>query len=205
MKQIFWVVLGLLQLQTAVQAASIAPPTWPGDRVFVPNVKTNPASPLSMGKLAVVFEDTKLQSVRDAVGVGQQSSQGDASESLTWLCYTISSTKPAQRIWLTSSEMGGGIYIDGLVAISLTSTEQSTTTCPELPYEFLPVKLTNDIWLGAAGAKLRSIMGPPKENQEVWTYFYSGTEGKYDVTSSLVVKLIRGIASEIYVNHTSSD
>jgi len=189
MKRITLVVFGWPLLLAAAQAATNAPPTWPGDHVFIPNTKIDPSSSLKLGSMEVEFEKTTLKMVSSAIGRGQLSSQGDASESVTWLCYTINAEKSVQRLWLTSGEMGGGNYIDGASVTYLSPTEKSTVDCPELPQEFLPIRFGNGLWLGTAGTKIQTVMGMPKINQDVWSYSYAGVKGKYDVTVSLVLKV----------------
>ncbi|KXS30638.1 MAG: Uncharacterized protein AWT59_3241, partial [Candidatus Gallionella acididurans] len=106
-----------LFIAPAVSAADggMPPPTW-GDGSVSATTSHDPVVPLRMGSMEVTLEKTSLKEVQSTIGAGTIYSHGDASEALAWLCYTVSTSNPKQRLWLSSGEMGGLKIIDGVAA-----------------------------------------------------------------------------------------
>ena len=102
--------LFLLLLLFAIPAddcfAQTPPPPVDGhalERVS-PTIKKRLATRFSLGAFAGRFEETPLGTVRDTVGEGTIQHQGDAGDSIYWLCYR----RAQHRLWVVSSgEMGG--------------------------------------------------------------------------------------------------
>ena len=69
-------------------------------------------------------DGSSLADIRQAIGVGVSQRQGKGTDSLDWLCYTVSDAAPMQRLWLTSSELARG-HIDAVVATDLPAELRS--------------------------------------------------------------------------------
>jgi len=61
-----------------------------------------------MGTLVIKLETTSLENVLKAIKVGKIAQRGDASESLEWICYSITDQYNPVRLWLLSGEIDGG-------------------------------------------------------------------------------------------------
>jgi hypothetical protein len=158
-----------------------------------------------MGPLQVVLERSTLAEIRNAIGIGQVGAQGDASESVRWLCYTLSRAEPKQRLWLHSGELGGGNIIDGFSAVELSRKGKAQQGCPELPKAFLPVRLTNGLWLGSTDKAIQRTLGSSRRQGALRSYEYLGKDGDFDVSGTLVVRIEGGKARSLCVNHTTTN
>lgn len=79
--------------------AGTPPPESPFDAMpWKATMKSRPATGLGMGSLRVRLEKTTLDDVRRAASVGDIAHQGDAGESIYWLCYTNLTPAPVERI-----------------------------------------------------------------------------------------------------------
>ena len=190
-------------------AASVAddrvpPPAWGNDSVTA-TTSQDPVVPLWMGSLEVTLEKTSLIEVQNTVGVGKIYSHGDASEALAWLCYTVSTSNPKQRLWLSSGEMGGLTIIDGVSAVVIPTNVNSSAGCPELPKRYMPLRFANGIWLGASEDKFHKSFGKAKKVKDARAYGYIGKDGKYDVISSLNVRFKNNASVAIFANHVTSN
>jgi hypothetical protein len=129
-----------------------------------------------MGRLTVSFEKTPLREVMRNAG-GVIAHQGDAGESVYWLCYTIVEKKHSERLSLTASgEMGGPDQTVSSVVAEMV-TDQPTADCPALAATFRPVHLSNGIWLGKPESVLIEKVGvPPSKNGEWRGFLYEGKQ-----------------------------
>lgn len=139
----------LLLLSPLLQASaqdSYSPPTdgpaavvdWPA------TLSSPPSTGITLDSLRIDFERTSLSDVRNAVGVGHISRQGDAGDSVTWLCYTLPAAQGASRLWLTSGEMGGGRYITE-VSIRMSNAFTPRPACPLLPKRFRAIEFDRSL------------------------------------------------------------
>jgi hypothetical protein len=198
----------------------VPPPKYPNDVAPSGTIKIKPATVLRLGKLSIQFEITTLSDVQETMKAGQIHHQGDASESISWLCYTIPRRPESQRIWISSSEMGGGTIANGVAAEQISGTTTNNEYCPLLPKKFRPIKLDHDIWLGINVLVLENILGKPlMVDGEVRTYDYNGkikemrknlsdnTEVMvdYDEISSLVVKVRNGKVISLWALKVTSN
>lgn len=74
------------------------PPTYPLTEVPAPTLKKAPVNSISMGSLVIQLEDTLLNDVFNKIGVDRLQHRGDASESVSWLCYFIPSSTNQARM-----------------------------------------------------------------------------------------------------------
>jgi hypothetical protein len=183
----------------------LPPPKWAEGLVLSETTEVDPVSPLAMGSKAIVLEKTPLAEVLSAVGSGEIHTQGDAGEFVAWLCYTVTSPKTKQRLWLTSSELGGGTIIDGISATEISLTTPPNSKCPELPGKFQPLHLGKNIWLGATAAELQRKLGAVKKAGNLLLYIYSGKQNEYDVMGTLAIEISHSRAIAIHAVHTTTN
>src|SRR6185312_1236157 len=131
---------------------------WPAIKDSPVVLAADPVRPLLLGTLKVTLDGSSLVDVRQAIGAGVSQRQGKVTDSLDWLCYTVSDAAPMQRLWLTSSELSRG-RIDAVVAADLPAGAAGTAQCPELPPKFKPVRFDDGLWLGGMSADLRKSLG----------------------------------------------
>jgi len=202
----------------AAQAVAQSPPPAParGKTLGITELRATPAGGISVGSFHVEFEATQLDDIANRISRQLMQHEGDAGESVYWLCYTFTEKTQKERLWFISDgEMGGANHlVTGVIAIRLSPTATKTTECraPSMPVD--KIAFDNGLWLGQSKQELRSKLGAePQANRGWWSYRYSGTTpvqsgGRtttFDVTSQLDVELrdsrIAAIrASQIYSN-----
>jgi hypothetical protein len=195
-----------LFIAPAVSAADggMPPPTW-GDGSVSATTSHDPVVPLRMGSMEVTLEKTSLKEVQSTIGAGTIYSHGDASEALAWLCYTVSTSNPKQRLWLSSGEMGGLKIIDGVAAEVIPTNVNPSADCPELPQRYLPLRFANGIWLGAPEERFQKSFGKVKKVKDARAYIYIGKDGEYDVIGSLNIRFKNSASVAIFANHVTSN
>jgi len=162
-----------------------------------------PATSLSLGSTNVAFETSTFADI-SIIGSAPIGQHGDAAGFEMWVCYTLSNEK--QRLWLTSGELGGHEYIDGAVAQLLPSGTPATTDCPELPSRYRPVHLDFGVWIGTLIQELTRHFGQPTQCRDGSLYFaYSGKDGEYDVTDTLIVRLVNNRVVALRANHITTN
>ena len=182
----------------------VPPPAWDDDSVTT-TTSHDPVVPLRMGSLEVTLEKTSLKEVQSAIGVGEIYSHGDASEALAWLCYTVSTSNPKQRLWLSSGEMGGLTIINSVSAVVIPTKVSPSAGCPELPQRYMPLRFANGIWLGASEERFQKSFGKVKKVKDARAYIYIGKDGEYDVIGSLNVRFKNNASVAIFANHVTSN
>jgi hypothetical protein len=182
---------------------AIPPPREPETSASPATLARDPAPGLRLGALAIELEKTTFASLLEAIGTGRLDHHGDAGESLYWVCYTWQAG--GQRLWLTSGEMNGGEYIDGLTAIALRGEAMPTPACPELPARFTPVVASGVPWLGATEAQVRSELGEPGVNADYRRYSHEAKAGDFDVYTSVTYRFDAGTASFVSTGRVSTN
>ena len=185
--------------------APFAPPAWPaGTGVGAgPTVASDPVRPLNLGKLRIVLETTQLAAVRSAVGAGTVVHQGNGSDALSFLCYTVADAAAPQRLWLTSSELAGGGKIDGIEAVELPSGTPVAPECPALPASFQPLRFDDGLWLGALSVEQKRAYGTAAQHGGAWSASYHEKHGSLDVVGSIALDLRKGRVVGLFVAHAS--
>lgn len=197
-------VLVLLTAGIARADNSIPPPSWPVPDIRPSGTTTQPATGVTVGAFHVTFEKTTFKDILAALGPAPVGRQGDAGEFQMWVCYTIPAARA--RLWLTSSELGGQEYIDGMVAKQLTGAQSQNSSCPVPIGETAIVSIDNGIWLGASVNKIKDILGTPNNGPaSVIYYLYEGKDGEFDISSILALKINRGIVIELHANYTATN
>ncbi|HVG03051.1 MAG TPA: hypothetical protein VM842_09170 [Nitrospira sp.] len=146
------------------------------------------ATRFSLGAFAGRLEETRLSAVRDAVGEGAIQHQGDAGDSLYWLCYQ----RAQHRLWLSSGEISGPDHLVTEIVEELTETATETSTdCASLPEKFAPVVLNGKLHLGMSRQEIVKALGPPSKSDAAQiVYSYKGKLAKgFDETAWLILRL----------------
>ena len=165
---------------------------------------------MHMGGFVIVWETTRLADVLNAIGVGTVQHGGDAGDSTYWICYASGGTRP-QRIWLISDgEMGGFEHAISQVIAEEQSDGATSQDCPQIPRAFLPVKLSNGLWLGAheqtvvQATAVDSHSISPFHSIEYQTKVPGNCEGGFDRIDWLDYKIDRGRIAVIWVGQATS-
>jgi hypothetical protein len=159
--------------------------------------------------MPIVLEKTELADVQKHFG-GEIGERGDASEALAWLCFHGSDQGGRWILWLTSGEMGGLTWVDGLQWKRLSSGETPDARCPLLPDRRGGVELPLPIHLGSTEREVRQILGTPtlvRGNLLVFSYEHTSIVRGETVTASndLVLVLHNHAVLEIEASKITSD
>jgi len=187
--------LVLLLLLFAIPAdgcsAQTPPPPPVDEHAFEhvpPTVVKRMARSFSLGAFAGRFEETPLGAVREAVGEGTIQHQGDAGESIYWLCYR----RAQQRFWVVSSgEMGGPDHLVTEIVEELTENDTETSAdCAIIPEKFAPLVFDGKLHLGMSRAEVIAALGPPSKSEAAQVVY--SHEGKladgFDETAWLILR-----------------
>ena len=200
-------------LLSGALSAATPPPSPPFDSV-APTLRAKPIAHLLMGQFVIFLEVTGLRNVRNIIGVGPMSFKGDGAEATSWVCYTLDSSLPHQRLWIMSNaEMGGSErLVDGVTA-RFEDRAAATPECPSLPKRFQPVSFDHGVWLGETQSSIRLAFGSPSKVVGQWReYYYSGKtrdDGKctpdgYDVVSGFAIKVEHDRITQINASQVTS-
>jgi hypothetical protein len=217
MKVLTWaaavVAFGATTPSLPVAAATPPPGTTQGSRAGIA-LPTRPSTGLWMGSLHVVLELTNLFEVQKAAAVGAISSQGEAGEGISWLCYTNLSSPTPERIWIaTGNEMGGPERRVMSLTAQLVPEGLATADCPALPPALTSVRIDNGLWLNAkVRAVANALHTAVNEGQEWQQFSYSGkvpgTGGRApegcDLLNGLAVKLRAGRVAFLQIYQVTS-
>jgi hypothetical protein len=207
------VVLAFLATMPVGTLADTPPPRTPFDAItWDATLKAEPSLGVRMGSFYVRLEKTTLDDVRRVASVGDIAHQGDAGESVYWLCYTNVGPTPPERIWIMAhGEMGGDEHFVTNISAEVVPSAKATTDCPTLPAKLTPVSLDQDIWLRSLVGDVLTKLGQPSYEKEAWRSFnYRGkvpgdceNEG-LDLLSSLLVRVKSGQVTSLYLNRVTS-
>lgn len=156
-------------------AEPVPPPFHLPDSMPELMVSSPPVTGIRLGRLDIVFEKIPLSQIVANAGVGEITHSGDASESISWVCYTILGSLK-QRIWLIAGELDGpNHFISGVQAAVLSAEASAIEGCPSLPAHLLPVSLRSGIWLGSSAISLSTINKKSSVSERSGqTYSYTG-------------------------------
>ena len=152
-----------------VSYSATPPPPDPLDAVTWPEVAPlRPASVLALGEFEVKFEETTLSVVVRALGKGEIGHQGDAGDSIYWLCYTARNS----RVWIIShGEMGGPEHAVTGVSVLWVPHAKVVAGCPALPSRYQSASIGRGLWVGISQAKAISALGRAEHAKGVWSAY----------------------------------
>jgi hypothetical protein len=194
----------LLGATAAYADPVVPPPAWPAVKDNPVTLAADPVRPLMMGTLRLSLDNATLADTRKAIGAGVPQRQGKGTDSLDWLCYTLSDAAPAQRVWLTSSELSRG-RIDAVVAAELPAGASASPQCPDLPAKFKPVRFDDGLWLGTPSNELRKALGIPAKTGPNFSSLFQGQTGNLQMVSSTVIEFKGPRAVSLYVAHSTQN
>jgi hypothetical protein len=194
------------------------PPRFPLEVAPPPTMKFTAASSISLGSFVVVFDKTTLGEAIEQIKTGEIQHQGDAAESVYWLCYSIQTPAGWEQLWLLShGEMGGKEHVIYGVAAKLSSLKLPTASCPELPKNLRPVKLDNGFWLRSKKKNIEQKLGKPSLQRNQWLHYQSqrellgdprakdfGTDKIYE-GGSFSIRVVKGEVVEMWATKQTTD
>ncbi len=209
----------LLIVSPQVYSADLAsPPRFPLEVAPLSTMKSTAASSILLGSIIVVFDKTTLGEAMEKIRAGEIQHQGDAAESVYWLCYSIQTPAGWEHLWLLShGEMGGYEHVIYGVAAKVSSSKLPAPSCPELPKYLRPVKLNNGFWLGTEKKDIEQKLGKPSLQKNQWLHYESQRELVGDTRAkdsgadkiyergSFSIRMINGKAVEIWATKQTTD
>jgi len=189
------------------------PPKYPFDAVtWDATLKAEPSLGLKMGPTYVRLEQTTLNDVRRTISIGDIAHQGDASESVYWLCYTNVTSTAVERLWIMANgEMGGSEHSITNITAQLLPKGSATKDCPALPRRFTPLSLDHHIWLQDSVSSILKKLGRPSyQKGRWWSFDYQGKvpgncEGEgFDLVNSLLVETNHGRVRSLSLDRVTS-
>lgn len=197
-------------------AASALAATPPPDVPFTDSppgtLKQSPARGLTVAAIDVLFEKTSLAEVAAKLGVGTIAHQGDAGDSVYWLCYDIATREGPQRLWVTASgEMGGSEHLVTGISAQILPSPDGTGDCPQLPGQPNPHLIGSALWLGSSAHSITEHLGSPSLHRGAWqAYGYEGkVPGKcepdgFDRTNWLYLRTETGAITRLVAGQVTS-
>jgi hypothetical protein len=85
--------------------------------------------------------------------------QGDGGETEDWTCFTVGAANDRVQIWPGGSELAGGEFINGVIAVA--GTPWPLSECPLVDPGPGPIALDSGIWIGVTRASLLKRLGRP--------------------------------------------
>ena len=191
--------------------AESPPPRSPfGAITWTATKREKPSAGMTMGQFQVKFEETTLDEVRGTTSVGRIAHQGDAGESIYWLCYTDVGANYVDHIWIIAhGEMGGSERRVTSVSAMRVTGGSASSDCPALPKAMSPVMLGTGIWLGESSIDIDKKLGAPSHKKGSWqSYDYSGRshskcEGD-DVMNWLVLHIEGGRMNQLHAGQVTA-
>ncbi len=130
------------------------PPEWPHSTIQKPII-----TQITVAGFPIQLEDTELDAVAKHLRVAT-GHQGDASESLAWLCLHGEDKEGPWGLWLTSSEIDGPM-IGGFQLQRLTSGAALDIRCSSLNDSSRSISLPIPIRLGMTESQVQAVIGKP--------------------------------------------
>jgi hypothetical protein len=166
-----------------------------------------------MGTLKIEFEETTLPQVKNVTKLGIIQHQGDAADSVNWLCYSAATAAKSVRIWIEASgEMGGPEMRITEINVHRVANGSPPSDCPLLPKQFRPLSFENRVWLGDSEAAVEKAF--PSGLLHSGGQSFIGYQGKvaddgnckggYDLLNSLYLTFKSGIVVEINAGQVTS-
>jgi hypothetical protein len=157
---------------------------------------------LHLSDLTILLEQTQLEAVQAHFG-GQVGSDGDASESLSWVCLYGSDTAGRWVLWLESGEIDGG-SVGSFQWRRVPPNSRFDERCRRLPQVSGRIKLPIPLRLGSTETKALQILGQPTARHgDTLLYVHEREEfvnnKPHTSTNTVVVVVRRGMVWAIEV------
>jgi hypothetical protein len=164
---------------------------------------------LRIADMPILLEKTKLEDVQKRFG-GMLGNHGDGGDSLAWLCYRGSDASGDWVFWLTSGELNGLTWIDGVQWRQLSGNERPDHRCRTLPGDAGGIKLPVPLHLGSSAQEVQQALGRPTLARHHTLYFdhehpVTIRKERYSVWNGVAVVIVRGSVRGIDVSHTTSN
>jgi hypothetical protein len=140
-------------------------PVWKPQRIFTYKALPPATIPkviiaqFRFSDLKIVLAETELEDVRARLG-GEIGGEGDAGDSLSWLCYRGRDSNGAWVLWLKSGEMDDGA-VGSFQWRRVNTGIEFDERCQSLPETNAEIKLPIALALGSSEAKLLQLLGNP--------------------------------------------
>lgn len=152
-------------------------------------------------------EDTKLEALQTRFG-GKIGHQGDAGDSLSWLCLYGSDAVSPWVLWLESDEVDGP-YVGGFQWRRVSRSAQFDQRCSALP-DTSEVELPIDLRLGEMEAEVIQTLGRPTSRRaNTLLYEHEHDElirgEEFNSSNTVIVALRRGVVWAIQAGKTTTN
>ncbi len=152
-------------------------------------------------------EETELETAQTMFG-GKIGAQGDAADSLLWLCLHGSDAAGPWVLWLESGEIDGP-YVGGFQWRRVSRSAQVDERCSALP-DTSEVELPINLRLGTSEKKVIKLLGSPTSRRgDTLLYEHEHDElirgEEFNSSNSLIVELRGGVVWAIQVNKTTTN
>jgi hypothetical protein len=171
-------------------------PLWKFDDRVLPKATVSKEMIASLRVSGVTIpleEETELEAMQTRFG-GKIGSQGDAADSLGWLCLYGSDAIGPWVLWLESGEIDGP-YIGAFQWHRVSRSAQFDERCSALP-DASEVELPVDIGLGTSEQKVLEILGRPtsrRGNTLLYEHEHDALiRGEQFFSSNVVIVALRG-------------
>jgi hypothetical protein len=204
-----------LAMPAPAAAPDLPPPALPlpGPRIAERDVTHSAFAALLLGKTTITFEKTRLADVMALTGAGQVANQGDAGESIYWLCYRYRDLNRVNMLQITAhGEMGGPEHSITDVNITVVNGE-GDARCPFLPARLTPVVADAGFGLNTSYADFLRLLGKPggeARNVAGWSLIHHvpirihGTDQIADISQYVDVRFRDGRAVELHFGQVST-
>jgi hypothetical protein len=161
---------------------------------------------LTVSDVTVTLDDTELQAMQARFG-GEIGSEGDAAESLGWLCLHGNDAAGPWVLWLESGEMDGP-SIGAFQWRRVVTNSEFDERCQALPETRSNVKLPINLRLGTPKAEVIQRFGRPT-SQKDGTLLYEhehkeSIHGEPCTSLNLVIVVVRnGVVWAIEAHQTT--
>jgi hypothetical protein len=176
--------------------------------LFAENVQQSSGAPDNLAQkkglviFGIVVEKSSFNDIQKVFQTLKEHREGDASTANTWVCYQSSD---GTKISFDSSEMGGGMWIDG-IGLSAPTAPKSYDPCVQSSLVSKRSAFDNGLRLGSSRKEVLTQLGKPDNatTQELIYHFEAsksqGTEGL-----SIYIHLKNENADSIGISQTTSN
>jgi hypothetical protein len=192
------------------------PPIWAPQIIwkFDDHFQPKPTVPKEMiaslrvsGVTIPLEEYAKLEDMQTRFG-GKIGVEGDAADSLLWLCLHGSDAAGPWVLWLESGEIDGP-YVGGFQWRRVSRSAQVDERCSALP-DTSEVELPINLRLGMSEKKVIKLLGSPTSRRgDTLLYEHEHDElirgEEFKSSNSLIVELRGGVVWAIQVNKTTTN